>query len=563
MLVPGRGGCKFFSERYKRQFFHNEEKLTLCKPYSNEILKMKSEESLVSALTAYRSDGNTYSLWKLAKIHNVSYSTLRRRVQGNQTPQKAALERRLLTAQQEVQLEAHIIYLYQSICPPTSEMVRSLAATLGGRPGATASYEWLHGFINRSPNLHHTRVGKIDIPRCRGNAESLIDLFFDLLVYYQEKFQVTADRIWDLDECGIKIGETMNKCNVVASLDTQNAMTNESGELVTILEVVSALGKIGDPLFIYRGKNIMEAWFPANDDSNTFHVATSATAFITSEIFLNWFKQCDTILNQDKGYWKILLLDGHSSHTQSDFIEFALKNQVIPLFFPSHMTHILQPLDLTCFGALKQLQRRKFYEKLVSGQSPSKLLFHTTYFDIRSKAFSSVTIKKGFFKAGIFPLNRQLAKTSALGSLNQNSSTSLSSTHESTPDISEDSSSISASDEAILSSENILSRQSISDMSWKSLRMTALNAGTPKKALALYHTLYRAQADATTKAILLEEKVTRMEFELAKLKKTSTPRRRYKNPNREVVLRFGPARNDPQCPIQIPMDSDSDPLSDV
>jgi len=44
--------------------------------------------------------------------------------------------------------------------------------------------------------------------------------------------------------------------------------------------------------------------------------------------------------------WRVRLLDGHITHCQNDFVIKCHENKVIPIAFPSHLTHVLQPLDV-------------------------------------------------------------------------------------------------------------------------------------------------------------------------------------------------------------------------
>ncbi|RPA92636.1 hypothetical protein L873DRAFT_1708949, partial [Choiromyces venosus 120613-1] len=88
-----------------------------------------------------------------------------------------------------------------------------------------------------------------------------IQFFFDLLSYYEEKFQVTLERVWNLDEASFKIGELKYQAYGIGPVGTLNNVSYESSELVTVLELISATGDLGKLLLIYKGVNLMEAWF--------------------------------------------------------------------------------------------------------------------------------------------------------------------------------------------------------------------------------------------------------------------------------------------------------------
>ena len=69
------------------------------------------------------------------------------------------------------------------------------------------------------------------------------------------------------------------------------------------------------------------------------------------------------IRSQLRGEYRLLIVDGHASHVSIEFITFARKHKIICLCLPPHSTHLLQPLDVSVFGPLKQN-----YKRLLSGK---------------------------------------------------------------------------------------------------------------------------------------------------------------------------------------------------
>ena len=49
----------------------------------------------------------------------------------------------------------------------------------------------------------------------------------------------------------------------------------------------------------------------------------------------------------------LILYDGHRSHFSLDLIEWAKTNNIILFVLPPHCSHILQPMDVGCFGPSK------------------------------------------------------------------------------------------------------------------------------------------------------------------------------------------------------------------
>ena len=49
----------------------------------------------------------------------------------------------------------------------------------------------------------------------------------------------------------------------------------------------------------------------------------------------------------------LALYDGHKSHISLDLIDWAKNNNIVLFVLPPHCSHILQPLDVGCFGAFQ------------------------------------------------------------------------------------------------------------------------------------------------------------------------------------------------------------------
>src|SRR5262249_7088572 len=147
-----------------------------------------------------------------------------------------------------------------------------------------------------------------------------------------------------------------------------------------------------------------EHWFPTNTQSVGVAFAVTKTAFVNSDLIFDWFR--DIFLPDTKpanpSTWRLLLFDGHVSHLTDKLIDLAWFEGVILLAFPSHATHILQPLDLTAFGALKIAYRTRIAElfRLADGAPQKKKIFYETYMEARKAAFSRSTLRKGWAKAG-------------------------------------------------------------------------------------------------------------------------------------------------------------------
>ena len=73
----------------------------------------------------------------------------------------------------------------------------------------------------------------------------------------------------------------------------------------------------------------------------------------------------------------LLFVDGHNAHLAIDLLGLARANNVTIYCLPSNTTHILQPLDVSVFGRLKRVWRRKVkeYKLTIHASKITKLNF--------------------------------------------------------------------------------------------------------------------------------------------------------------------------------------------
>ena len=55
-------------------------------------------------------------------------------------------------------------------------------------------------------------------------------------------------------------------------------------------------------------------------------------------------------------------MDGHESHNALHFKQYCKEKKIITLCMPPHSSHLLQPLDVGCFGPLKKAYGRQAEE---------------------------------------------------------------------------------------------------------------------------------------------------------------------------------------------------------
>jgi hypothetical protein len=110
--------------------------------------------------------------------------------------------------------------------------------------------------------------------------------------------------------------------------------------------------------------------------------------------------------SRTKGVYRLLILDGHGSHLTIEFEDFCKAHHIITLCMPPHSSHLLQPLDVGCFGPLKKAYGKEYGELIRCHINHiTKLEFLPAFRAAFDKAITMDNIRGCFRGSGLLPLN--------------------------------------------------------------------------------------------------------------------------------------------------------------
>jgi hypothetical protein len=214
--------------------------------------------------------------------------------------------------------------------------------------------------------------------------------------------------IYNFDETGARVGCPKGE-EILVPIDVKEHYTSspENRRSVTVMEAISASGKEPPPpCIIAPGKLVMDNWLNDNQTGKEL-IATSPTGYTNEEIAVAWMKHFIQHTNSgpDK-HWKILLMDGHKTHDYPEFVLLADANNIEIIYFPSHLTHILQPLDVAVFRPWKHYHNQAIMNALRSLDFEYTISsFFRDLRDIRENTFKASTIKNAFQESGMWPVS--------------------------------------------------------------------------------------------------------------------------------------------------------------
>jgi hypothetical protein len=175
-----------------------------------------------------------------------------------------------------------------------------------------------------------------------------------------EKYHITAENIYNWDEKGFIIGIS----NVVKRIISKEALKSGrvrfaqqdgSREFISLLACICADGTHLPPALIYKGEShdLQVSWVEDLGD-DTAYFAASSNGWSCDSLGLDWLEkvfQRHTAAKAGRGR-RLLIVDGHSSHVNMAFLDWADKHRIIVHIIPPHSTHKLQSLDVGLFSPL-------------------------------------------------------------------------------------------------------------------------------------------------------------------------------------------------------------------
>jgi hypothetical protein len=91
------------------------------------------------------------------------------------------------------------------------------------------------------------------------------------------------------------------------------------------------------------------------------------------------------------------MLDGYESYILTDFQCYCKENKIITLYMSVHSSHLLQPLDVGCFGPLKKSYSKEIKNLMrVHISYITKVEFFATFKNAFIASFSEANVREGF-----------------------------------------------------------------------------------------------------------------------------------------------------------------------
>jgi hypothetical protein len=365
------------------------------------------------------------SLRRAAEEYGIPKSTLQDRVSGK-VGMDARSGRRLLSEYEEKKLVEFLIGCasvgYAKSRKEVLILVQHILSQHGKHTEVTKG--WWDSFKGRHPEITLRNAEKLAYARASATNPTVIHCYFDLLEETLKDSGLSARpaQIFNCDETGLPLVHQPPKVVAPVGCKHPYTITSSDKSQITVLACASAAGNAIPPMVIFDRK-ALKPDMTVGEVPGTFY-GLSESGWMDSELFEEWFKH-HFLRYAPPIRPLILLLDGHSSHYQPNFIRTALAEKVIIFCLPPHSTHILQPLDNGVFGSLKKQWGEACHQ--YCSKNPGKVVNRYNFSQIFQsawvRAMSMQNILSSFRTTGVYPTSRDAVLSQFSKGMSEQSST--------------------------------------------------------------------------------------------------------------------------------------------
>jgi len=377
-------------------------------PPSNRVQISPNEGSILLAISAFQS-GQCASMSAAAKTYKVPKTTLIHRIKGRPAREDfKPHNRRMSTIEEEVIVQNILKLDAQGLSPTISlvkDMADSICKTRGGPP---VGVNWANTFIKRTPRLQVKLGRTYERQRRLCEDPKVIGAWFELVKNTINKYGILPQDIYNFDETGFQMGQiSASKVVTDASQPGRPKQVKPTNtQWVTLIQGACADGSTIPPFLVFKGKELNHTWFHQGLPS-TWTFTVSPNGWTTDQISLQWIQHFEKHTRQKTvGSKRLLVLDNHGSHTTPEFRTFCEDNGIILLWMPPHSSHMLQPMDVGCFGPLKTAFSKQ-NQDLVKNHvfHVTKEDFIATFHQAFLASFTQANVQAGFRGSGLHPFD--------------------------------------------------------------------------------------------------------------------------------------------------------------
>jgi DDE superfamily endonuclease len=235
------------------------------------------------------------------------------------------------------------------------------------------------------------------------------------LIEKVEKYNITGENMYNWDEKGFILGlaHAVKRIMSLYALKLgriMGASQDGSREFISLLACIYADGTKLPPALIYKGESadLLDSWVADFSEGDEAYFAATSNGWTCDSLGLQWLQKVFHPHTKDKAgnQLRLLIVDGHSSHVNLKFIDWADRHRILIMILPPHSTHRLQPLDVGLFQPLATEYSKQISTLMANGYgyvSMTKRAFWPMFKASWEASFTEKNITNAFAKTSIFP----------------------------------------------------------------------------------------------------------------------------------------------------------------
>jgi hypothetical protein len=381
-----------------------------------------SPDVLVHAAELVRS--NSISLNQASKEYGIPKTTLQNTVHYKYSKHKVG-HKTVLTEAEEQRIAEWCVHMARIGYGRTRQELLHTVKTIidederpnpfhDNKPGRA----WLDGFFKRNPQLTVRTTIQLGKERAIINADK-IKMWFDNFKTYIENEVRDSDllsdptRIYNADETGVSLCLKGNQVIGMKGAPVVYHFGNSDKAQITVMAACSAAAHYIPPMLVFPGQRF--SYNPLEGFEEAV-LGRSDNGWMDSTLFCSWLETAFIPAINERKVKKpvLLLIDGHKTHVTMEASDICLSNGIELYCLLEHASHIMQPLDLRFFAALKRNWKQAVRDWQLEniGSYVTKATFAGVFKHAWTASTSIDAAVKGFKEAGLFPLDENIVTSS-------------------------------------------------------------------------------------------------------------------------------------------------------
>jgi DDE superfamily endonuclease len=264
--------------------------------------------------------------------------------------------------------------------------------------------------MNRHNELHSIIPEAIEAVRIKESSYAVLQKWFDDVHFLIQTHNIRSENTYNMDETVFSLG-SIKATRVVLDKTERSRYSAQPGrqEWISVIECISMDGMALHPMIIFKGKTLSKSWIPRNTPLD-WMFSCNMSGWMSNEHCKKWLFENFEPNTREKanGRPRLLIFDGHGSHTTADIILHCIQNQIHLALLPPHTSHKTQPLDIGVFSSLKTHMTHEldvFIRNGISRMQKDEWL--KAFIAARPNAFMRKNIYSGWSGTGLKPFNPQ------------------------------------------------------------------------------------------------------------------------------------------------------------